>query len=113
MLNDTGRAAITKWLKNAPSDVQDDSWPGALSGLIDNVFGERPFSLKFFGRSCIASIITVSLVWLVYMRLQLRVGNSVHDFVHVIEAALIVSLMPDYLSLLVSPGDDSRERVAL
>jgi hypothetical protein len=102
MLNDTGRAAITKWLKNVPSEAQDDSWPQALSGLIDRVFGERPFSLKFILRSFVASIIAVTLVWLVYARLQLRLGNGVQNYTGIIVISLVVNLIPDYLSLLVS-----------
>jgi hypothetical protein len=102
MLNDTGRSAITKWLKKVPADAKDESWPNALSELIDNVFGERPFSMKFILRSFIASIIAVSLVYLVYARLQLRTGTPVHEFTGVLTLSLCTSLIPDYLSLLVS-----------
>jgi hypothetical protein len=102
MLNETGRKAISKWLKNVPSDAEDDSWPVALSGLIDRVFGERPFSLKFILRSFVASIIAVSIVWLVYARLQLRAHNPAEGFSETIVFSLLVSLIPDYLSLLIS-----------
>ena len=102
MLNDAGRVAITKWLKNVPPDVQDDSWPVALSGLIDRVFGERPFSLKFIARSFIASFIAVCLVFLLYIRLHLRKNIDLDDAVGILEFSLSISLIPDYFSLLVS-----------
>jgi hypothetical protein len=102
MLNDGGRTAITKWLKNVPADVQDDSWPIALSGLIDRVFGERAFSLKFIARSFIASFSAVCLVFLLYIRLHLRKNIDLDDAVGILEFSLSISLIPDYLSLLVS-----------
>jgi hypothetical protein len=101
MLNDTGRAAITKWLKNVSSDAQDDSWSQALSGLIDRVFGERPFSFKFFRRSCVASFVAVGLVSIFYVRVRLR--SHLHiALLQVFFNSFIFGLIPDYLSLLTS-----------
>lgn len=102
LLNDEGRAAIAKWLKSVPPTRQDKPWPTVLFGLIDRVFGERPFSVMFFLRSCLASILAVVIVWLVYARLQLRGGYHHLNFWAVIETALFTSLVPDYLSLLIS-----------
>lgn len=102
LLNDEGRAAIAKFLKSVPPTRLDKPWPTVLFGLIDRVFGERPFSVRFFLRSCLASILAVVVVWLVYARLQLRGGYHQLYFWAVIETALFTSLVPDYLSLLLS-----------
>jgi hypothetical protein len=107
MLNDSGKAAITNWLKNVP-EPDSESGPSVFSTLIDRVFGTRPFSFSFFGRSCIASLIAVFLVWIVSRRLILHFATHIvlnpmlTEAMGLVVWSLLINLCPDYVSLLVT-----------
>jgi len=64
-LNDEGKQAISRWLRNEPSTSRFASWNDALSSLIDKVFGPNAFSWRFFRRSLLATFIALSVVTLI------------------------------------------------
>jgi hypothetical protein len=109
MLNDSGRKVLGRYLNNLPPDDRIDSWGTVFPALIDRVFGTRPFSLGFFLRSCLASIVAVTITSLVIYRFFRGYGPSIYlvESIYVIllysfVLAIIASLIPDYFSLLIS-----------
>jgi hypothetical protein len=106
MVNDAGREALSNQLRDAPSDERMDSWATVFPKLIDTVFGKRPLSWTFFVRSCIASVLAVSVVTLIRFRLAHETVPTVPEFG--IAAALfllfvsLANFIPDYVSLLIS-----------
>lgn len=101
-LSPEGKAVVSRWLTNLPPDAGSGNWPGAFSDIVDRVFTKEPASIKFFLRSCVASIIAFVVVVLTYARIH---PESFEDMAHVWFALClfaIASLVPDYLSLMIS-----------
>jgi hypothetical protein len=98
MLNPAGRKATADWLKNLPQESDACNWSGAFSGVVDLTFGKRPFSLCFFLRSCVASLIAFGLT------LIFKVGfHPGWDHLWaMLGVGLLVNAIPDYSSLLIS-----------
>jgi hypothetical protein len=106
MLSDTARAALSRWLKNTPSDSDLDSWAKVFPSLISSVFGPKALSPSCFVRSCVASIVGVLLLVL----LTTRIG-AIYGMPPLIENRAIpyfflfgsvANFIPDYFSLLLS-----------
>lgn len=105
MVSDKGRKALAHWLSNAPDDAKIDSWATVFPNLIDRVFGTRALSLKFFVRSCIASLIAITIVALLYYALVVsHYGGSSLQTILLLGIILgsIANLFPDYVSILVT-----------
>jgi hypothetical protein len=110
VLNSEGRRKLSQWLKNVPGDEQIDIWATVFPTLIDRVFGPRARSWKFFLRSCVASILAllcVSLLYTVHFGVD-WIGsyfpnwNYLENALFIIAFSLVVNCVPDYLSVLVS-----------
>jgi hypothetical protein len=105
MVSDRGREALTHWLSNAPDDAKIDSWATIFPKLIDRVFGTRAWSLKFLFRSCVASVIAVTTVTILfYVVVESHRGQTtfgIYLFGGLI-LGTIANCFPDYLSLLVT-----------
>jgi hypothetical protein len=97
LLNDAGREAIGRWIRRVPSEWELASWPSEFSRVIDTVFGTRALSLRFFGRSCIASGFTTIIALLIYLRISL----DHYAFNHLLLLTVFISCIPGYLSLLI------------
>ena len=105
MVSDAGRQALTNQLKNAPSDERIASWTTVFPRLIDRVFGERAYSIRFFLRSGIASIIATAIVLLIRIRLHhapIVDYDTLVGFLYIAFFSLGSNLIPDYCSLLIS-----------
>jgi hypothetical protein len=101
-LNPAAKKAISNWLQNLPPDSQDDNWSSAFSHLIDRVFGTKPWSIKFFLRSCVASVIAVAIVVGIYVRAHPIPLGDLQDSLAVLGLFSIPNLLPDYISLVIS-----------
>jgi hypothetical protein len=62
MISDEGRVALWMFLADVPSDDRIESWGNVFPQLIDRVFGPRALSLRFFFRSCVASLLALLIV---------------------------------------------------
>jgi hypothetical protein len=103
-LNDEGKASISRWLKNMPADGVYESWTAVLSRLIDRVFGVRPWSVRFFLRSCLASTITIIVVGTIYAKVFF--GSWGPHFLASFAAGtwffgIASNFVPDYISLCI------------
>jgi hypothetical protein len=103
-LSSKGRTAISQWLVNQSPEAAADNWSSAFSDIVDRVFSKTPLSLKFFPRSCLASLIAFVIVVTIYARIH---PESFDDLGHVglaLGLFAAANLIPDYFSLLISRG---------
>jgi len=107
------KAAVSRWLRNLDPTKAMPNWPTTFVAMFDHVFGERHLSWRCFLRSCIASFISVLIVMLIWMTLRsgfyemLWMAQDEDDwgiligfFVVVVVYAVMLNVIPDYLSLL-------------
>lgn len=72
----------------------------------DRIFGDRHLSLRCFSRSCVASIMAVlviTIMWVVLDPISCKrffSSEGVYGIFSILFAALMLNLVPDYLSLL-------------
>ena len=118
LISDDSRVALWIYLADLPTDERIDSWATIFPKLIDKVFGERALSIKFFLRSCIASLLAVTACYLLYLRTHYVAPEMAmfegmgfphgwtlirtDSFRVVTYYAIFLNLVPDYCSLLVS-----------
>ena len=105
MLSDKGRKSIAQWLMNEPGDASHDSWAAVFPYLIDRVFGPRVLSIRFFFRSCVASVIAILVVSAMMYGVVWRVRDW--NFLWYTEIKLLIcsigsNMLPDYWSLVLS-----------
>lgn len=107
---------IIQWLRNSGSANLAATWPNTMPAVLDRVFGERHLSLKCFGRSCLASIVVVLALALIYVVQDFEVirasrfakeplfNNSkfagIGVVVFSITLSLFLNVIPDYIALL-------------
>jgi hypothetical protein len=101
-LNPAAKKAISDWLKNLPVESRFENWSSPLSHLIDHVFGPKPWSVKFFLRSCVASAIAVVVVSAIYYRAHPIPVDDLRDSLLVLGLFSIPNFLPDYGSLAIS-----------
>jgi hypothetical protein len=101
-LSPQGRTAVWIWLTNLPPRTAADNWSTASSDLVDRIFGRKPLSARFFFRSCLASLIAFVVVVLIYIRIHLECLDDIEHFGLALCLFAAASLIPDYLSLLIS-----------
>lgn len=102
-----GQKQLSQWLRNVPGDSQIDAWAEVFPNLIDRVFGTRILSLKFFLRSCVASLIAVGIAALLcgiltHGAIYSQMNPITRAVFYFLILALISNCIPDYLSLLIS-----------
>ena len=107
--SDEARTAVSRWMKNLDPAGTLATWPETFAAVFDRVFGERHLSWKCFLRSCIASIVAVIIVTLLWAGLRpgeftaFLQGEEIAFMLFIILLfAGIINLIPDYLSLLES-----------
>lgn len=106
------RRAISHWLRNLEPAEALSNWPSMFATVFDRVFGERHLSCQCFWRSCVASLLAVALVSLVWGTLEFTqltklyyLSSSFYEgyFLLIFSLSIVVwNLIPDYLSLLES-----------
>ncbi len=107
LLSRENKAAVARLLKSLDWASAASQVPVTFAGVFDTVFGEQHLSWKCFSRSCIASLVAVLAVSLLWVGLrpgefleiisggQVLLGSAI-----ILVGALILNLLPDYLSLL-------------
>ena len=106
-INEEARDGIRQSLTDLRPSAIVKPWPVAFSEIVDKVFGRRPLSLSFILRSCVASLLAVAVVGLIFLRRDaiyysfLAIAGRRFTFQMGV-FPLISNLVPDYFSLLVS-----------
>ena len=106
------RAALSDRLQAfaLPADA-GDRWPDKFLTLFDATFGTRFKSWKFFFRSCLASVLAVTamaIIWEVvnpggFSSLMKQAGAGVAiTFILLVVVTAFLNFIPDYLSLIES-----------
>ena len=105
----TLKAQVTKWLKSPNPLDAVAGWLPSFVEVFDRLFGRRHFSWSCFGRSCLASVGAVLLVTFYWAATRPTEALAVFVSGRVSKTALrffvltvILSLVPDYISLLKS-----------
>lgn len=103
------KRAISRWLLNLDPPGAVAGWPATFEGVFDSVFGERLISWRCFRRSCVASLVSVIIVTLVWGAMHPRdfrtlflVGVTPLRMGFFSIAFIIANLIPDYISLVES-----------
>ena len=103
VISTEGKAMLTGWLKNLGAGGKLSNWPQGFAEIFDSVFGRKHLSWRCFARSSIASFISVAvltLIWLAFSPASARYHLRLWDMKELITLALILNVLPDYLSLL-------------
>jgi hypothetical protein len=104
------KSAVVGWLKYRGPNAPNLGWTDHLVIAFNKIFGERHLTLKCFRRSCLASLIAVCLmfvVWRVLRPQEFALYFEVHNensaglisFFLVI-LAFFVNCLPDYVSYM-------------
>lgn len=96
LLNPNIRDDIALWLMGAQTET---NWSKGFTALFDGVFGKNHLSLRCFIRSAIASLIAVTLIWLIMGSVDLRVNGQM-ALGTVVLLGLAINVIADYVSLL-------------
>jgi len=98
------RDGIARWLRNADPRETDINWPDSFGMAFDGVFGEKHLSWKCFLRSCVASMIGVMIMSVLYWTLNPNPRWSINlPAVWIIGCiGAMLNFVPDYVSLLES-----------
>ena len=103
------KTAVSRWLTNLNLTSRLANWPAAFAAIFDHVFGEDHLSWRCFYRSCIASVVSVAIVTLIWGALRpeeimLLIRSHVLSFELWLffSFAIAFNVIPDYFSLLES-----------
>ena len=66
VMTDDARRSLSNWLKNVKPEEGSQAWVHIFAGILNRVFGAEYLSWKTFGRSCVASIIALTLMLFIY-----------------------------------------------
>jgi formylglycine-generating enzyme required for sulfatase activity len=101
---------LSLWLLCVESDKVGQSiqrWPTHFAALFDRIFGDRHLSWRCFFRSCMASVLAVVLCTLIFAQVAPGVWAAFSPGLGLLERftsigvlALLLNLLPDYISLL-------------
>lgn len=120
-LSGPAREALGRWLQRLPVSA-DPNWPQVFAGMFDRIFGKRHLSWRCFFLSCLASLIAVGVLTLVWFTLRPEaVPRILVQAVFLLAIALCFNLLADYVSLLetryvirwMSGGRSVRQLLAL
>lgn len=109
VVRDDVRDAISGWLKNLDPPKALATWPATFAAVFDRVFGERHLSWRCFSRSCIASLVSVVILTVIWSAIR-RADFTAYfnDYPHwlgifgIFFGGGLLNLIPDYFSLLES-----------
>lgn len=93
------KESLALWLMG----TEEDNWPRQFRALFDRTFGERPLSARFVLRSCIASLLAVLALYLLFDVALGVMETRAESRLALAQALLIgaaINLVPDYLSLV-------------
>lgn len=110
VLTDQAKFEIAVWLVGVKVGEKVEPWPNTFIIMFDRVFGNNPWSWKFFARSCAASYGIVTIGALLFWLPNLIAGSAVSPsidrwlFTYIVVSGVIGNVLPGYLSLLKARG---------
>lgn len=90
------RCQVSWWLRQLDPANAMERWPKTFAAIFDSVFGERHLSWQCIWRSCVASLIGVGILTLIWASIY----PDQEIWLTVVLGAVLFNLVPDYLSLL-------------
>lgn len=99
LLNQERKDDVALWLMGAHGEA---GWSASFVSLFDAVFGDHHLSLKCFLRSIVASLISVTVIWLLMgnaAALSIRITAEI-TFGSLLVIGLAINVVADYVSLL-------------
>jgi hypothetical protein len=102
------KQTVASWLKYRGSDSTSPKWADHLVTAFNRIFGQRHLSLSCFLRSCLASLIAFSVLFLVWSILRpgefsnFYSGRSLGDMMWLLVGVAILNGIPDYISYMKS-----------
>lgn len=105
VLSDRARSDIARWLMTVRPPRGPVEWPARFADTFDSVFGQRHLTWVCFRRSCLASFVAIAILFLLCLAvLPGRFGLVFDTFttltISMLAAGTLLSVGPDYLSLL-------------
>ena len=115
-LSATARASVSSWVRKADFESAFRGIPDQFVTLFDQVFGERHLSRRCFSQSAAATTVSIMITWplvfgIMYLN-ELATGGGILEnsnltalgligaHMVIVAGAILLSLVPDYLSLL-------------
>ena len=98
LLRENHKDKLALWL----SGKYRSSWTIHFCRMFDRVFTDQHFSLTCFFRSCIASLLAVSFIYILFgpvLGLLQERAEFETSFITIIILGVIINLIPDYISL--------------
>jgi hypothetical protein len=99
-LSDDTKFEIAVWLVGVEAGKKLEPWPETFAKVFDRVFGEKHLSWTCFGRSCLATLITLPLTAVLVVLLTHGVMHNLWELKAFLIGAVTNNLVFDYLSLL-------------
>lgn len=84
---------VTLWLMGA----YEARWHQQYLRIFDGIYGEKHFSLRCFGASCLTSLLSVSALGTAYIFLN---SGGIGDYFYIALLCIFINFIPDYISLL-------------
>ncbi len=104
LLKEDTRKNIASWVRGSKHGDTDSRWPATFGVVFDRVFTKKHLSWGCFWRSCVASVLAVVLMTAILSVVNSSVRNELWRDPKVIVGiglgAVVINLLPDYLSLL-------------
>lgn len=104
ILTEDARRSLADWLKNVRPEPGSQAWLKIFKGILDRVFGTEYLSWKTFARSCVASLITLALMWGLYLLKSDAPPAGLPASPLLILIWLLATFFVDYVSFCESRG---------
>lgn len=104
------RESLSSWLQRLDTSAPPPRWPVAFIAMFDHLFGKDHLSWRCFLRSCLASVIAVLILNLVFFNLRPDEWLEIKEhwtsdaiqFLLFLFVVVALNLIPDFVSLLES-----------
>ena len=96
---------ISSWLSNLNPEGKLVNWPTTFASVFDSIFGKKHLSWRCFSMSCIASVLSVLMLtilwWALHPKLFHTVDHTVDKSLYIfIILTLCFNIILDYFSLI-------------
>ena len=100
-LSEDTKLEVSVWLLDLDPTARVKHWPQTFAEVFDSIFTETHLSWKCFRRSCLASLIAVAIMTMLFTALnpEWRLP-SLHTLLEIALLTILLNFLPDYLSLL-------------
>ena len=102
VLNEDTKLEMSIWLKGVCAAEKTQGWPETFVKVFDRLFGKKHWSIRCFGRSCIASLVTFAVMIIIVGSLAGLEPLSMYSRMQpgLRSAGPLVAVLIDYIALL-------------